>query len=96
MKVLEDSREYESDITALYLVRVQRLTERIFEVNSKDKAVEDIPGLPSAPMSAYIAAFQNEIDRLRNSLPPNLQNESTLLCAMAPWPPPKYASSSVH
>lgn len=76
MRVLEESGEYESDITLLYLVRVQRLTERIFELNSKDKAVEDIPGLPSAPMSAYVAAFQNEIDRMRNSLPPKLQNDS--------------------
>ncbi|KHO11616.1 Winged helix-turn-helix transcription repressor DNA-binding protein [Metarhizium robertsii ARSEF 23] len=79
MNVLENSREYESDITLLYLVRVQRLTERIFELNSKDKAVEDIPGLPSAPMSAYIAAFQNEIETMRNTLPPNLQNDGVFL-----------------
>lgn len=78
MKVLEDSREYESDITLLYLVRVQRLTERIFELYSNDKAVEDIPGLPSAPISAYIAAFQNEIDNMRANLPPKLQNDSML------------------
>lgn len=82
MNVLENSREYESDITLLYLVRVQRLTERIFELNSKDKAVEDIPGLPSAPMSAYIAAFQNEIETMRNTLPPNLQNDGMLFSSL--------------
>ncbi|KHN95987.1 uncharacterized protein MAM_06092 [Metarhizium album ARSEF 1941] len=79
MRVLENSGEYESDITLLYLVRVQRLTERIFELNSRDKAVEDIPGLLSAPMSAYIAAFQNEIETLRSSLPPKLQHDDLFL-----------------
>ncbi|KAK2594267.1 hypothetical protein QQS21_008046 [Conoideocrella luteorostrata] len=75
MRVLENEREYDSDITLLYLVRVQRLTERIFEFSSKDKGEEDIPGMPPAPTSAYVAAFQNEIDRMRDSLPPRLQND---------------------
>lgn len=76
LKALENGREYESDITLMYLIRIQRLTERIFEFTSKDRAEEDIPGIPPAPTSAYIAAFQKEIDTMRDSLPARLQNDS--------------------
>ncbi|QPG95039.1 hypothetical protein C2857_007535 [Epichloe festucae Fl1] len=79
LKVLENGREYESDITLMYLIRIQRLTERIFEFTSKDRAEEDIPGIPSAPTSAYIAAFQKEIDSIRDSLPARLQNDSVFM-----------------
>ncbi|KAG6041650.1 hypothetical protein E4U41_003088 [Claviceps citrina] len=79
LKVLENAREYESDITLFFLVRVQRLTERIFELNSKDRPQEDIPGIPSAPMSAYMAAFQGEMDRIHQSLPTGLQNDSVFM-----------------
>lgn len=76
LKVLEKDEEYESDTTLLHLVKVQRLMVRIFELTSKDRGEEDMPGIPTAPMSAYVAALQNEIDTLHANLPPSLQNDS--------------------
>ncbi|KAG6013669.1 hypothetical protein E4U54_006466 [Claviceps lovelessii] len=79
LKVLENEKEYESDITLFFIVRIQRLTERIFELTSKDRGEEDLPGIPSAPMTAYMAAFQNEIDRIYDSLPSRLQDDSVFM-----------------
>ncbi|KAG5977151.1 hypothetical protein E4U55_007023 [Claviceps digitariae] len=79
LKVLENEREYESDITLCFLVQIQRLTERIFELTSKDRGEEDLPGIPSAPMTAYTAAFQNEIDKLQDRLPTSLRNDSWIM-----------------
>ncbi|KAG5948255.1 hypothetical protein E4U59_002056 [Claviceps monticola] len=79
LNVLENETEYESDVTLVFLVRVQRLTERIFEFTSKDRSEEDFPGIPSAPMTAYVAAFQNEINRIHESLPMRLQNDGIFM-----------------
>ncbi|PNY28275.1 Transcriptional regulator WAR1 [Tolypocladium capitatum] len=75
---LEASREYKTDTTLSFLVKIQHLTERISELNAGDKAADEIPGIPTAPKSAYIYAFQNELDRIRNSLPPSLKMDSTM------------------
>ncbi|KND90999.1 Transcriptional regulator WAR1 [Tolypocladium ophioglossoides CBS 100239] len=75
---LEASREYGTDTTLIFLVRIQHLTERIFELNARDRAAEEIPGIPTAPTSAYIYAFQNELDRIRNNLPQSLKMDSTM------------------
>ncbi|ODA79378.1 hypothetical protein RJ55_04971 [Drechmeria coniospora] len=75
---LEASNEYATDATLVFLVRIQHLTERIFDLNAKDKTPETMPGIPTAPESAYIYAFQNELERIRNSLPQNLQMDTTV------------------
>lgn len=80
VKDLETSREYETDMTLVFLVRTQHLTERISEQVSRDKAPEDMHGIPTAPTSAYIHAFQNELDHIRKNLSPNLRTDCTL------WP----------
>ncbi|KAL7786371.1 hypothetical protein V8C37DRAFT_392118 [Trichoderma ceciliae] len=74
---LQEHPEYESDISLVYLVRIQRLTERIAELNSKDRATEDISPVPSAPVSAYILAFQNELNHIRDSMPKHLKEDRT-------------------
>lgn len=76
MRHLEERPEYESDISLVYLVRIQRLTERIAELNSKDSASEEISPVPSAPVSAYILAFQNELNHIRDSMPRHLKDDS--------------------
>lgn len=73
---LQDHPEYDSDISLVYLVRIQRLTERISELNSKDRAAEEISPVPSAPISAYILAFQNELNHIRDSMPNHLKEDS--------------------
>ncbi|KAF5020108.1 hypothetical protein F66182_7871 [Fusarium sp. NRRL 66182] len=76
LSVLEKEREYETDIRLVYLVRIQHLTERISQLNSPDDPAEEVAGLPSAPLSAYVSAFDNELDRMRQGLPPELQNDN--------------------
>lgn len=76
MRYLQEHPEYESDISLVYLARIQRLTERIAEFNSEDRATEEISLVPSAPVSAYILAFQNELNQIRDSMPKYLQEDS--------------------
>jgi hypothetical protein len=78
IRYLQEHPEYESDISLVYLVRIQRLTERIAEFNSEDRATEEISLVPSAPVSAYILAFQNELNQIRDSMPKHLQEDSQL------------------
>lgn len=76
LAVLEQEREYDTDMRLVTLVRVQHLTERIAQLNAPDDPTEEIVGLPAAPLSAYVSAFHNELDRIRNGLPPELTNDS--------------------
>ncbi|KAF4457959.1 hypothetical protein F53441_214 [Fusarium austroafricanum] len=75
LAVLEQEREYETDLRLVTLVRIQHLTERIAQLNSPDDPAEEVAGLPMAPLSAYVSAFHGELDRIRNGLPPDLQND---------------------
>ncbi|KAK4084370.1 uncharacterized protein Triagg1_850 [Trichoderma aggressivum f. europaeum] len=77
MRHLEEHPEYESDISLVYLVKIQRLTERISELNSRDRASEEASSVPSAPISAYILAFQNELNQIRGSMPKHLKDDKT-------------------
>ncbi|KAK7404126.1 hypothetical protein QQX98_010084 [Neonectria punicea] len=74
-KLLEDDKECETDVNLVHLVRIQHLTERISLLNSPDSPAEDVAGLATAPMSAYVSAFQGELDRIRNSLPMDLKTD---------------------
>lgn len=76
LSALEEESEYETDTRLVALIRIQHLTERIAQLNVSDDPAEEIAGLPTAPMSAYVSAFHTELDRIRNGLPPELQNDS--------------------
>ncbi|KAF7550117.1 hypothetical protein G7046_g8123 [Stylonectria norvegica] len=78
LKVLEDDKEYETDERLVHLVRIQHLTERISELNMRDDPAEEVAGLPTAPRSAYVFAFQGELDRIRNNLPATLKNDKII------------------
>ena len=71
---LEEASEYETDALLVQLVRLQHLTEMIFQINTRDQIVDTLPGIPETPVIAYHTAFQKELDRLRDSLPPSLKN----------------------
>lgn len=79
LKELETGVEYETDTTLIYLVRVQRLSERITQCNSQDHNMDELPmfGSPPAPRSAYVSAFQVELDQIRQELPTRLKMDST-------------------
>lgn len=71
---LEEVAEYESDELLVQLVRIQHLTQKIFEVNNRDQLVDELPNIPNTPMSVYHTAFELELSRLRSSIPVNLKN----------------------
>ncbi|EKJ78550.1 hypothetical protein FPSE_01274 [Fusarium pseudograminearum CS3096] len=75
LSVLEQEREYETDARLVALVRIQHLTERISQLNAPNEPIEEVAGFPTAPMSAYVSAFQTELDKIRNGLPLELQND---------------------
>ncbi|KAF4439999.1 hypothetical protein FACUT_3774 [Fusarium acutatum] len=76
--VLEQEREHDTDMRLVTLVRVQHLTERIAQLNAPDDPAEEVVGLPPAPLSAYVSAFHGELDRIRNGLTPELQNDRVI------------------
>ncbi|KAJ3501338.1 hypothetical protein NM208_g16958 [Fusarium decemcellulare] len=76
--VLEREKEYETDVRLVYLVRIQHLTERISQLNSPDDPAEEVVGLPTAPLSAYVSAFQGELDRIKIGLPPGLKDDGII------------------
>jgi hypothetical protein len=79
LQELESAAEYETDQLAVQLVRVQHLTEKIFYFHTGDQLVNDMPGIPKATATVYLDAFQAELDKLRNELPPNLKtNRETI------------------
>ncbi|KAH7156415.1 hypothetical protein EDB81DRAFT_646898 [Dactylonectria macrodidyma] len=77
-QILEDEEEYETDVNLVHLVRIQHLTERISQLNSPDSPAEEVAGVPTAPMSAYVSAFQGELDRIRNALPEDLKKDKII------------------
>lgn len=73
IKTLETEQEYESDIWLTFLIKLQHLTQRISELNPTDATVEEFSSIPKAPLSAYVAAFTNELDKLHEALPARIK-----------------------
>ncbi|KAI1866609.1 uncharacterized protein JN550_007462 [Neoarthrinium moseri] len=80
LKELENAAEYKTDQLAVQLVRIQRLTEKICHFHSRESSVDEQLGSPAAPTTARLEAFQVELDRLRNALPPKLKSDHLLSC----------------
>ncbi|KAM0253458.1 hypothetical protein ACHAP5_000487 [Fusarium lateritium] len=78
LATLEQEQEYETDLRLVTLVRIQHLIERIAQLNSPDDPAEEVAGLPTAPVSAYVSAFHSELDRIRNELPHDLRNDTVI------------------
>lgn len=76
VKTLEASQEYETDITLVFMVKIQHLTQRIAELNPRDTTVEEFSSIPKAPLSAYVSAYTHELEKLRESLPEHMKNDS--------------------
>jgi hypothetical protein len=74
---LEKAAEYESDLLLVHLVKIQRLTERIYNWTCQEED-DDIPSHLKAPPTAYQVAFHGEISRLQSSLPASLAGNRRL------------------
>ncbi|KAM0197524.1 hypothetical protein ACHAPI_004989 [Fusarium lateritium] len=78
LAALEREQEYGTDLRLVTLVRIQHLIERIAQLNSPDDPAEEVAGLPTAPISAYVSAFHSELDRIRGELPQDLKNDTVI------------------
>ncbi|KAJ5619479.1 hypothetical protein N7510_003463 [Penicillium lagena] len=78
---LKDAAEYETDELLVQLVRIQHLTERIFQFNHRDQFFVELIGvaLPETTVAGHLSAFQAELDSLENSLPKKLKANYLLL-----------------
>ncbi|KAL0935536.1 C6 transcription factor [Colletotrichum truncatum] len=82
LRELEEFRELESDMHLVYIVRIQRLAERISQIRGNEDGDEETP-IPKAPISAYASSFQAELDKLQDQMPQSLQDNYFLKVRMA-------------
>jgi len=75
LKDLDDAREYKTDQLAIQLVRIQRLTDKIFHFHSSESPVDEQLGSLEPSTMARLDAFRVELDSLRNALPLNLKSD---------------------
>lgn len=83
LTILENNREFETDVVLVFLLRIQHLTQRISELNPRDNTIEEFTSIPKAPTAVYVSVFQNELDQLRANLPDHLRNDS-MYCHQKP------------
>jgi hypothetical protein len=79
LKELEKTHEYDSDVDLAFYVRIQYLIGRIAQLNQQDKDTEELEPLPTAPAlphAAYVAAYQAELDTIREAIPSRLKTDS--------------------
>ncbi|KAF4888744.1 hypothetical protein CGCFRS4_v009742 [Colletotrichum fructicola] len=74
LRELDEAMEFESDVHVIYIVRVQRLAERISQIRANEDWDGGL-GLPKAPISAYASSFQAELDKLVDNMPPILEDK---------------------
>ncbi|OAL03611.1 hypothetical protein IQ06DRAFT_344848 [Phaeosphaeriaceae sp. SRC1lsM3a] len=77
---LSNAREYKTDQIAVHLVRIQKLTEKIFYFHSSDSPTEQLLASPQPPTMARMEAFQSELDSLRSSISLGFESNYFLSC----------------
>ncbi|KAI0127084.1 hypothetical protein BJ170DRAFT_596643 [Xylariales sp. AK1849] len=93
LRELETAKEYESDLLLVQLVRIQHLADRISQLHSRDRMDDELPGIPRAPVTAYLNAFQTELDRFKAQIPRHLRKNLLLInhfntAVLRLWEPP--------
>ena len=73
IKELENKMEYETDLNLIYLVRIQHLNDRIFQLNTRNNPMGEVTTINAAPRSAYVPVFQAELDSMRDDMPDRLK-----------------------
>ncbi|KAH6651480.1 hypothetical protein BKA67DRAFT_520710 [Truncatella angustata] len=84
LRELEAGKEVETDALLAQLMRIQHLSDRIGQLQSKDKVDDSLPGIPRAPVSAYLNAFQTELEKFKEQIPRHLRGHTKLKL----WEPP--------
>ncbi|KAK1993218.1 hypothetical protein LX36DRAFT_586828 [Colletotrichum falcatum] len=74
MRELQESREYESDVYLVYIVKIQRLCERVADLRFGDYDEEEADAFVRAPVSAHMMGFGAELNKLQAEMPPSLRD----------------------
>ncbi|KDN68458.1 hypothetical protein CSUB01_11855 [Colletotrichum sublineola] len=74
MRELQENQEYESDMHLAYIVKIQRLCERVADLRSGDYDDEEVDNVARAPVSAYTVGLNAEFNKLQAEMPPSLRN----------------------
>ncbi|WQF86997.1 Putative zn(2)Cys(6) fungal-type DNA-binding domain-containing protein [Colletotrichum destructivum] len=83
MRELQESGEHESDMHLVYIVKIQRLCERIYDLRSQEDADGEEDTVSRAPVSAYVSGFRAELNKLQTEMPPRLRHNPFLKIRMA-------------
>ncbi|KAK8058207.1 hypothetical protein PG994_008655 [Apiospora phragmitis] len=94
VKELEAANEYETDSLLVQLMRIQRLSDKISCLHNKGEDDIELPAIPRAPTSAYLGAFQAELDKFKAQVPRHVGSNRVLsvhICTatLRLWEPPK-------
>ncbi|KAK8856315.1 Transcriptional regulator WAR1 [Apiospora arundinis] len=94
LKELEAANEYETDSLLVQLIRIQHLSDKISCLHNKGDEDIELPAIPRAPTSAYLGAFQAELDKFKAQIPRHLRTNRVLsvhICTatLRLWEPPK-------
>ncbi|KAL2071925.1 hypothetical protein VTL71DRAFT_13160 [Oculimacula yallundae] len=80
LKDLSDAREHQTDQLLIYLIHIQRITEKTFLFHSNDESVDEKLEFLAPAMMASLEGFRVELDSLRNTLPSSLKSDHFLSC----------------
>ncbi|KAK8031586.1 hypothetical protein PG990_001320 [Apiospora arundinis] len=78
LKELEAANEYETDSLLVQLIRIQHLSDKISCLHNKGDEDIELPAIPRAPTSAYLGAFQAELDKFKAQIPRHLRTNRVL------------------
>jgi hypothetical protein len=75
LKDLDDAGECKTDQLVIQLIRIQRLTEKIFHFHGNDSPLDEQLDMYGPTKMARLEAFRLELDDLREALPPSLTSD---------------------
>jgi hypothetical protein len=78
LREVEAAAELETDALLVQLVRIQRLSDRVHRLRTREPEVEEVPGIPSLPVAVHLRAYGEELERLRGAIPEDLRDNGTM------------------
>lgn len=76
-RILSSTPEYLSDVHLVFLVKIQHIMERIGQTLHSYNDWTSTSTATRAPIGLHVRGFEAEIQSLKESLPPELQQNST-------------------
>lgn len=86
VRELQSAKEFDSDLVLVQLMKIQSLTDRIYQLLDSENDEEEVASVARAPTMAYVSAFQADLDRFKAQIPRHLKANSEL-SPRSPWTP---------